>query len=148
MLPKRHQSEICIGVQFRSESADARLPPIPGAHRKNRFMPRASSTIPVAPALIVQKYRPAVFHQLRDHHDDAAAGICPKGSTTYLNDGNDDEPIGGRQQLQLRRSFRRRGRVSPRSVPNPHAVIRNARPDRRAMDHFLGSREAIQFLAG
>jgi len=82
-----------------------RSPDVPGrTHRKDAFI-AASEQHPFQKprALIVEKvFIPSVLNKLGDHHKDAAVGMVLRHLENELNDGNDDEPVGRRQEMELR----------------------------------------------
>src|ERR1035438_619678 len=56
------------------------------------------------PTLVVEKVLiPFIFHKLRNHHDDGAAGIRFRQIQNELNGRNDDEAIWRRQHMKTRR---------------------------------------------
>ena len=77
---------------------------VPGrTHRKDAFISANEQHPFQKPATLIVKevFIPSVFHKLRNHHDDGAIGMLFRKIENELNDGNDDEAVGRRQDTEL-----------------------------------------------
>src|SRR2546425_13357825 len=94
------------------------LPGIPGrSHRKDTLIAADEQHPFQKPATLIVKevFIPPVFHELGYDHDDAAVGMLFRKLEDELNDGNDDEAVGGRQDRSEERRVGKecRSRWSP-----------------------------------
>src|SRR5271157_2502051 len=82
------------------------LPDIPGrTHGEDAFIAAGEKHPFQKPGtLIVEEvFVPFVLHELRYDHDNVASGMLFRKVDNELNDGNDDEAVGGRQGMELGR---------------------------------------------
>src|SRR5271157_150014 len=82
------------------------LPDVPGcAYGEDVFIAAGEQHPFQKPgSLIVEEvFVPFVLHELRYDHDDIASGMFFREIENELNDGNDDEAVGGRQGMKLGR---------------------------------------------
>lgn len=78
---------------------------IGGADGEDPFISACQkSPLQKAGALVMEEeFIPAVFDQLRDHHDYAAAAMLLRKIQNVLNDGDNDETVRRRQNGELGR---------------------------------------------
>ena len=79
---------------------------VPGrTHRKDAFIATGEKhPFQKMGTLVVEEvFVPFVLYELRYHHDNVASGIFFREIENELNNGNDDEAVGRRQSMELRR---------------------------------------------
>ena len=112
------------------------VPHVPGrAHRKDAFIAAGQQHPFQKPAALIVKevFIPFVFHQLGYDHDDAAVGMLFRKIENELNDGNDDEAVGRRQDMELGRLLAGRAEgLLDVVLPVRLEAVRSARWARRA----------------
>ena len=95
-----------LGFALLTHDSSVFAPDMPGgAHCEDAFVAAGEQHPFQKPsALIVEEVLiPFVFHQLGDDHDDSASGILVRSVENELNDGNNDEAVGRRQEMELGR---------------------------------------------